>query len=61
MDENSLITEERGRNISQSPSAIKKATPNNLSKTDLERLESMMRMCVMTTTQIQNTSLRKGI
>ena len=46
MDENVLITEERVKKyISITIQARKKATPNNLSKDDLERLDSMMRMC----------------
>ena len=46
MDENVLITEERVmKYISITLQARKKATPNNLSKIDLERLDSMMRMC----------------
>lgn len=46
MDENVLITEERVKKyISTTLQARKKATPNNLSKVDLERLDSMMRMC----------------
>ena len=46
MDENVLITEDRvKRYISITFQARKKATPNNLGKADLERLDSMMRMC----------------
>ena len=46
MDEKVLITEERVKKyISITLQARKKATPNNLSKIDLERLDSMMRMC----------------
>ena len=46
MDENVLITEERVKKyISITLQARKKATPNSLSKIDLERLDSMMRMC----------------
>ena len=46
MDENVLITEEKVKKyISITLQARKKATPNNLSKIDLERLGSMMRMC----------------
>ena len=46
MDENVLITKERVKKyISITLQARKKATPNSLSKIDLERLDSMMRMC----------------
>ena len=46
MDENVLITEERVKKyISITIQARKKAPPNNLNKYDLERLDSMMRMC----------------
>ena len=46
MDENVLITKERVKKyISITLQARKKATPNNLSEEDLERLDSMMRMC----------------
>ncbi len=46
MDENVLITKVRVKKyISITLQARKKATPNNLSEEDLERLDSMMRMC----------------
>ena len=46
MDEDVLITEDRVKKyISITLQARNKATPNNLSKEDLEKLDSMMRMC----------------
>tara|TARA_B100000214_G_scaffold372554_1_gene351025 strand:- start:327 stop:620 length:294 start_codon:yes stop_codon:yes gene_type:complete len=46
MDEKVIITEERVKKyISITLQARKKATPNNLSKADLEKLDSMIRMC----------------
>lgn len=46
MNEKVLITEERVKKyILITLKARKKATPNNLSKVDLDRLESMMGMC----------------
>ena len=46
MDEDVLITEDRVKKyISITLRARNKATPNNLSKEDLEKLDSMMRMC----------------
>lgn len=46
MDEDVLITEDRVKKyISITLQARKKATPNNLSKADHEKLDSMMRMC----------------
>ena len=46
MDEDVLIAEDRVKKyISVTLQARKKATPNDLSKADLEKLDSMMRMC----------------
>ena len=46
MDEDVLITKDRVKQyISITLQARNKATPNNLSKEDLEKLDSMMRMC----------------